>query len=201
MSVPPEGERGAERPAIEPTHVMMRRRSERLAELLREMDSDRDADEDYETVPVPPAPEPATEELPKLPGADRGRRTGRAAVAVAVVAAALVGFGGALLVSGGETGETKDEAPPSAEVPTERAVDPDGPGTLREGDAGPEVVELQRRLRDIPNVYENGSVGGEYDATLTEAVARFQLWYGIRGDETGVYGDDTRLDLESRTGN
>jgi hypothetical protein len=31
-------------------------------------------------------------------------------------------------------------------------------------------------------------------------VARFQLWYGIRGDESGVYGDDTRRDLESRTG-
>ncbi|MGW0584270.1 peptidoglycan-binding protein, partial [Streptomyces sp. NPDC002920] len=28
----------------------------------------------------------------------------------------------------------------------------------------------------------------------------FQLWYGIRGDEDGVYGDDTRQALESRTG-
>lgn len=34
---------------------------------------------------------------------------------------------------------------------------------------------------------------------LRDAVARFQLWYGIRGDETGVYGNDTRKDLESRT--
>ncbi|GAA3094881.1 hypothetical protein GCM10017687_01580 [Streptomyces echinatus] len=52
----------------------------------------------------------------------------------------------------------------------------------------------------IPDVYRDGSADGTYDATLTEAVARFQLWYGISGDETGVYGDDTRRALESRTG-
>ncbi|NUO40771.1 MAG: peptidoglycan-binding protein, partial [Streptomyces sp.] len=55
------------------------------------------------------------------------------------------------------------------------------------------------RLLRIPDVYANGSTDGTYDTVLTEAVARFQLWYGIRGDETGVYGDDTRRDLESRT--
>ena len=48
-------------------------------------------------------------------------------------------------------------------------------------------------------MYDNGSTSGEYDVVLKEAVARFQLWYGIRGDETGVYGNDTRKDLESRT--
>lgn len=62
------------------------------------------------------------------------------------------------------------------------------------------MTELQQRLLRIPNVYDNGSTSGTYDATLTAAVARFQLWYGIRGDETGVYGNDTRGDLESRTG-
>ncbi|MYQ66048.1 MULTISPECIES: peptidoglycan-binding protein, partial [unclassified Streptomyces] len=87
-------------------------------------------------------------------------------------------------------------ATPTASAP----VDPDGEGTLREGDSGPEVADLQRRLLKIPNVYENGSTAGTYDATLTEAVARFQLWYGVRGDENGVYGDDTRQSLESRTG-
>jgi murein L,D-transpeptidase YcbB/YkuD len=61
------------------------------------------------------------------------------------------------------------------------------------------VTELQQRLLDIPDVYRDGSTSGRYDPTLTAAVARFQLWYGIRGDETGVYGDDTRTALESRT--
>ncbi|MDX2997346.1 peptidoglycan-binding domain-containing protein, partial [Streptomyces scabiei] len=79
------------------------------------------------------------------------------------------------------------------------AVDPDGAGTLREGDSGPQVSELQQRLLRIPDVYAGGSTSGRYDGVLKDAVARFQLWYGIRGDETGVYGNDTRQDLESRT--
>ncbi|MFI8192581.1 peptidoglycan-binding domain-containing protein [Streptomyces sp. NPDC085946] len=61
------------------------------------------------------------------------------------------------------------------------------------------MAELQRRLLRVPDVYANGSADGRYDAALTAAVARFQLWYGVRGDETGVYGDDTRRALESRT--
>ncbi|MFD4569158.1 peptidoglycan-binding domain-containing protein [Streptomyces sp. NPDC058467] len=61
------------------------------------------------------------------------------------------------------------------------------------------MTELQERLLRIPDVYDNGATSGTYDPTLTAAVARFQLWYGIRGDETGVYGNDTRAALESRT--
>jgi hypothetical protein len=224
---------------------MRRRRTEALAELLREFEQDRARAEgqapagrgpgdEYEAVPVTPAPErilpePETEELPPVRMGedfsadsgrpqDRGRRSARrtggeelrrAAVVVGVAAAALIGFGCALLLPGGDA---SDEARPSTPTPApsapgsapptqqaEDAEDPDGPGTLREGDSGPEVTELQERLRKIPNVYDNGSTSGTYDATLTEAVARFQLWYGIRGDETGVYGNDTRLDLELRT--
>jgi hypothetical protein len=127
----------------------------------------------------------------------------RAALAVAAVAIALAGFSAALLITW-DRGATESQAKPpapsaSAPAPPPAAVDPDGPGTLRRGDSGPEVSELQERLRKIPNVYQDGATSGEYDATLTEAVARFQLWYGIRGDETGVYGNDTRRDLESRT--
>ncbi|MER6686923.1 peptidoglycan-binding protein, partial [Streptomyces olivaceoviridis] len=80
------------------------------------------------------------------------------------------------------------------------APDPDGPGTLRQGDTGPEVADLQQRLLRVPDVYRDGPTSGTYDTTLTEAVARFQLWYGVSGDETGVYGNDTRRALESRTG-
>ncbi|MCF3130030.1 peptidoglycan-binding domain-containing protein [Streptomyces olivochromogenes] len=154
----------------------------------------------------------------------------RAGVAVAVTAAALVGFSSALLLPGrgdaatvSRSGGTATTAPdttdpattgptatdpaatgsttPSASAPTAGAgtADPDGAGTLREGNTGPEVVELQQRLLRVPDVYRDGSTDGRYDATLTEAVARYQLWYGISGDETGVYGDDTRRSLESRT--
>lgn len=117
-------------------------------------------------------------------------------------AAALLGFAGALLLPG-RGGEAAARTPPStAATPTPtvtEAADPDGAGTLREGDSGAEVTDLQQRLLRIPDVYDDGPVDGRYDTVLTEAVARFQLWYGIRGDESGVYGDDTRRDLESRT--
>ncbi|MFD4504952.1 peptidoglycan-binding protein [Streptomyces sp. NPDC058457] len=130
----------------------------------------------------------------------------RAAVVVAVGAAALVGFGCALLLPGREG--TAEAAQPSASATTapattppasDTSTDPDGAGTLRQGDAGSEVVELEQRLLRIPDVYRDGSTAGTYDAALTAAVERFQVWYGISGDERGVYGDDTRRALESRT--
>jgi len=128
----------------------------------------------------------------------------RTAIAIAAVAAALAGFSAALLLTWDrDATDDKAQAPPpaasSAPAPSRPAADPDGAGTLREGDSGPEVTDLQERLLRIPNVYEGGAASGTYDATLTAAVARFQVWYGIRGDESGVYGNDTRNDLESRT--
>ncbi|GAB2782774.1 hypothetical protein GCM10027073_14350 [Streptomyces chlorus] len=128
--------------------------------------------------------------------------TRRAAVAIAVAAAAVLGFGGAVLLLGQNTDDRAvpdprpSTSPPAA--PPERA--PAAPGFLGEGDSGPEVAELQERLLRIPDVYRDGATSGRYDATLSAAVARFQLWYGVQGDETGVYGDDTRRALESRTG-
>lgn len=163
------------------------------------------------TRPVPPArPAPPTRPAPRIRPAPPARRPGgtggtglrRGAVAAgAVLAAALVGFGCALLLPDGDresAARTLPATPPAATAAP--PADPDGSGTLREGAAGPEVTDLQQRLRRIPNVYDDGATDGRYDTVLTEAVARFQLWYGIRGDESGVYGDDTRRDLESRTG-
>ncbi|WP_327726433.1 peptidoglycan-binding protein [Streptomyces sp. NBC_00487] len=252
MSKPPEPGRTTKRPTIEPTYVMRRRRTEALAELLREFEQYKGTtapNDEYETVAVPPTPTPRpapapapepkpaperilprteyeTEELPPVmagedfgsdtvPSGERRRRPApgggsglkRAAVVVGVGAAALLGFGAALLLPGGGTEKeartvTPTPAPsaPATSAPAQNdGTDPDGPGTLREGDSGPEVSELQQRLLRIPNVYDNGSTSGRYDGVLKEAVARFQLWYGIRGDETGVYGNDTRQDLESRT--
>ncbi|MFF4780512.1 peptidoglycan-binding protein [Streptomyces griseorubiginosus] len=204
--------------AIEPIRVLRPRRTDALAELLKDLPP-RPA-VGYEPIVLPGRPsgtEDATEELPpvrddpRVRDLPRGRVPGlrRTAVAAAVTAAAVIGFGGALLLTD-RTESTAVAAPrpsataPAAPVPTPTptpsgAADPDGAGTLREGDSGPEVTDLQERLRHIPNVYDNGSTDGTYDATLAAAVARFQLWYGIRGDEDGVYGDDTRRDLESRT--
>jgi hypothetical protein len=229
VSIPHGPGQPERRPALEPTHVQRRRRSETLAELLSQVrENERgaaDPDDGYESVVVPatttrllpPPEEDETQELPPIPGHGPGSGPGpghgpgfgrgaglrRAAVVVAVTAAALVGFALALLLPGGDKGDVpqsraRPTTTPAAQAPS-RAADPDRAGTLREGDRGPAVTELQERLLRIPNVYDNGSTSGTYDATLTEAVARFQLWYGIRGDERGVYGDDTRADLESRT--
>ncbi|MFE9097321.1 peptidoglycan-binding protein [Streptomyces sp. NPDC007264] len=226
MSTPPEQDQPVRRPVLEPTYVMRRRRTEALAELVRELrERESPPDAVYEPIVVHVAPstaEDATEELPPVPPArgprrpdapgrrgrqaDDGLTLRRAAITVGVTAAALIGFGAALLLPGTGDGGTAHRAvppppgPSAGSVPAQRQhTDPDGAGTLREGDSGPEVTELQKRLLHVPDVYEHGATDGRYDATLAAAVARFQLWYGIRGDETGVYGNDTRRDLESRT--
>ncbi|WP_330440265.1 peptidoglycan-binding domain-containing protein [Streptomyces griseoaurantiacus] len=252
----------ARRPVLEPTYVMRRRRTEALAELVREHRESREdrgagagteAEPDYEAVlpggpgpgavpvtdlateemaPVteplassgtaPPAPPyagagPGTGRRPRRRGHPargvRGRAAGagvtrrRAALAVGVAAAALLGFAVALTVTGLDGPEARRAAAPPGPAAAGAAsrpagapdTDPDGAGTLREGDSGPAVSELQQRLLRVPDVYRDGATDGHYDAVLRAAVARFQLWYGIRGDESGVYGDDTRRDLESRT--
>ncbi|MFI1722795.1 peptidoglycan-binding protein [Streptomyces sp. NPDC020489] len=218
MPVRPPGRGQRQDPLpLEPIRVLRPRRTDALAELFREPPPEDGAHQegaDYESFVLPRRPadwEDETQELPPVPAHDgQGRRPfgfgsglRRAAIAVGVSAAALVGFGCALLLPGrGDTAATPppSAAPTAATTPTpSAATDPDGPGTLREGDSGPEVSELQHRLLRVPNVYDNGPTGGTYDPVLTEAVARFQLWYGIRGDETGVYGNDTRAALESRT--
>ncbi|WP_037676612.1 peptidoglycan-binding protein [Streptomyces griseus] len=223
MPTPQEPGAPDDRPPLEPIRVMRLRRTDALAELFKELTQDTG---EYESVRLPrsaPGSEAETQELPPVstgrrdPARDRvprhRPRSGRGTlVAACVLAAALVGFGCAFLLPGGKTADTATPAPPtSAPAPTagtaapaapapRPSTDPDGAGTLREGDSGAEVTDLQQRLLRIPNVYDHGPTDGRYDAVLTEAVARFQLWYGIRGDETGVYGDDTRRDLESRTG-
>jgi hypothetical protein len=227
VSTPPEQGQPVRRPVLEPTYVMRRRRTEALADLVREFrehGASSPPEPDYEPIAVHTAPatgehakEDSTEELPPVPSA-RGRRERpaddgltlrRAAIVVGVTAAALIGFGAALVLPGQKDDGTGQHAaappPPATSAPATSApaqrtgTDPDGAGTLREGDSGPQVTELQKRLLRIPNVYQNGATDGRYNATLAAAVARFQLWYGIRGDETGVYGNDTRKDLESRT--
>ncbi|MFE1445282.1 peptidoglycan-binding protein [Streptomyces olivaceoviridis] len=216
MPTPPDPEQPPPGPVLEPVRVVRPRRFDALAELMREIRPDPVTPED-DTRELPPVP--ASVPPPSgAPGPSAGPR--RAAVAAAVAAAALVGFGCALLLPGRQqAAATARPAPPVTTAPPATAPggppapttsagpaapatapDPDGPGTLRQGDTGPEVADLQQRLLRVPDVYRDGSTSGTYDTTLTEAVARFQLWYGVSGDETGVYGNDTRRALESRTG-
>ncbi|MGV4980681.1 peptidoglycan-binding protein [Streptomyces sp. NRAIS4] len=206
MPIPPDPERPRSGPVLEPIRVLRPRRFDALAELMREM----------ETVPAQTAhtDEAETQELPPVPPPRTTAYLRKAAVAGAVAAAALLGFGCALLLPGRQQAAaapashrpvttappaTTPAPTPTASLAPPATTDPDGPGTLRQGDTGPEVTQLQKRLLRVPDVYRDGSTSGTYDADLTAAVARFQLWYGISGDETGVYGNDTRRALESRT--
>ncbi|MFE2101185.1 peptidoglycan-binding protein [Streptomyces sp. NPDC059468] len=229
MPTPPDPEQPHPGPVLEPVRVVRLRRFDALAELMREMLPERETFESFGTAPLPGAGAPRTsvteddtQELPPFPATRQTPRDGtgrsapglrRAAVAVAVGAAAVVGFGCALLLPTRQEADASPQpshtttttptatapAAPAATPGTTPAADPDGAGTLRQGDTGPEVAELQQRLLRVPDVYRDGSTDATYDTVLTAAVARFQLWYGISGDETGVYGNDTRRALESRT--
>lgn len=69
--------------------------------------------------------------------------------------------------------------------------------TLRRGDEGPEVAELQRRLQEIW-VYRD-SDDGTYSNHVERAVREFQSWVSVQNDPPGVYGPETRSALEART--
>ncbi|MEU2598981.1 peptidoglycan-binding protein [Streptomyces hirsutus] len=71
--------------------------------------------------------------------------------------------------------------------------------TLRRGDRGPEVVDLQQRLSRL--YLYNGPANGRFNRRTEDAVRNYQWSRGIRGDELGVYGPETRARLEAETGN
>lgn len=68
---------------------------------------------------------------------------------------------------------------------------------LRRGDQGPEVAELQQRLRQVHLYLKDAD--GHYDRQVEEAVSRFQWTRGISSDESGTYGPATRAQLERET--
>jgi hypothetical protein len=85
--------------------------------------------------------------------------------------------------------------PPSGEP--SKTAEPTGPPVLSEGDSGAEVTELQKRLTRL--LIYIGAADGEYDDGVKNAVSSYQDRYDIKGDPDGVYGENTRRDLESRT--
>ncbi|MFE5813707.1 peptidoglycan-binding protein [Streptomyces sp. NPDC056479] len=114
--------------------------------------------------------------------------------------------------SAGPTATAETPTPTRSATPTESAsgsssgpsatpVEPSAPAEqapiLRFGDSGPEVTELQLRLRQIG--YYDGAVDGDYDRQVETAVRGYQLTRVILTDEPGVYGTATRKSLESET--
>ncbi|MGI5399348.1 peptidoglycan-binding domain-containing protein [Streptomyces sp. CA-135486] len=70
-------------------------------------------------------------------------------------------------------------------------------GTLRPGDSGPEVVELQQRLAEV--WLYSGPMDGQYSQSVETAVRGYQDDRHVKGDPKGVYGPKTRRALESET--
>ncbi|RZB16359.1 peptidoglycan-binding protein [Streptomyces sp. F001] len=68
---------------------------------------------------------------------------------------------------------------------------------LGPGDDGPEVVELQLRLRQL--YLYNDEPHGHYNHRVEEAVRNYQWARGVQPDELGVYDEKTRERLESET--
>ncbi|MGQ4435712.1 peptidoglycan-binding protein [Streptomyces sp. SAS_260] len=96
------------------------------------------------------------------------------------------------------TGSTVPTGTPSSAptTPSPSASNGQAP-VLRLGDKGPEVVELQLRLRQT-GLY-GGAADGDYDREVESAVRSYQLTRLVLQDESGVYGTATRAALESET--
>lgn len=76
---------------------------------------------------------------------------------------------------------------------------PSGP-TLRPGDSGAAVSELQRRLKQAGFYADDAEEDGVYSTRVQEGVFRYQARYDLlREDRPGEYGPATRRHLEART--
>ncbi|MGW0225051.1 peptidoglycan-binding domain-containing protein [Streptomyces tendae] len=95
---------------------------------------------------------------------------------------------------------TQSTSAPAEDAPQESEEDDGDPGggpTLRRGDQGPEVVELQQRLKEKWMYW--GDLNGNYNRQVEDAVRQYQWESGIHTDGPGVYGPETRRRLESET--
>ncbi|WLW58100.1 peptidoglycan-binding protein [Streptomyces sp. YU58] len=95
-------------------------------------------------------------------------------------------------------------APPqgsTSPTPTATTARPSGSArpapVLGLGDTGPEVTELQLRLRQV-GLY-GGASDGVYDRQVENSVRSYQLTRLVGGDQPGVYGAATRASLEAET--
>ncbi|MER6067494.1 peptidoglycan-binding protein [Streptomyces sp. NPDC001817] len=90
-------------------------------------------------------------------------------------------------------------ASPSASTATFAAPrnTPAAAPVLQRGDQGPQVTELQERLRQL-NLYGD-EIDGVFTRPVEDAVRNYQLARGIQGDALGVYGPATRKSLEAET--
>ncbi|MFF7810793.1 peptidoglycan-binding protein [Streptomyces sp. NPDC007945] len=107
--------------------------------------------------------------------------------------------GGAMAPSAVPTTAPATSAAPTTASPSPTATATDAPegATLRLGDTGPEVAELQTRLRLLWVYLEEPD--GIFDEGLREALVEYQHRFWRLKDPEGVYGPHTRRELERAT--
>jgi peptidoglycan hydrolase-like protein with peptidoglycan-binding domain len=64
--------------------------------------------------------------------------------------------------------------------------------------SGPQVGAAPAAVADGRRLYA-GDDDGVYDSGVRDAVATFQRWRAVTGDPVGVYGANSRRQLESET--
>jgi hypothetical protein len=89
-----------------------------------------------------------------------------------------------------------NEDPTDTTQPSPSPSEKPEPVVLRPGDEGPEVTELQLRLKQLA-IYL-GNADGEYDNGTKNAVRTYQTTRGIN-ENRGIYDQPTRQRLESET--
>ncbi|MEU0003543.1 peptidoglycan-binding protein [Streptomyces sp. NPDC006314] len=159
---------------------------------------DRAAEEVRESVPDVTAPGPASPTAPGAPAASRppAQAPSTSAAPSPSPSPSSSPSPSASRSPSGSASATPSpvtvSAPPGT-APATPAVAP----VLRRGDFGPEVTELQQRLRGL-NLYGD-QIDGLFTRPVEDAVRNYQLARGVRGDEPGVYGPATRASLEAET--
>lgn len=125
--------------------------------------------------------------------------------ASASASASRSGTASAGRLSAGTSAGPSAPADPSAAAPSTgqatgavtEAPQAPGSGTLRSGDSGQEVVELQQRLAKL--LLYVGPMDGRYGQSVENAVRSYQDSRNVKGDPKGVYGPKTRRALEAET--
>ncbi len=99
--------------------------------------------------------------------------------------------------SGPATSAPAPSSAPTSASPTPTRTDAPEGATLSLGDTGPEVEELQIRLRLLWVYLEEPD--GVFDEGLRAALIQYQSRFWRLGDPEGVYGPETRRELEHAT--
>ncbi|MFF4468210.1 peptidoglycan-binding protein [Streptomyces sp. NPDC001599] len=156
---------------------------------------------DPSTSEAPPSPEPSASSAPASPSASSSPSESASPSASASASASPSPSASSASPTPSRSAEpTRSTSAPADDAPQESEEDDRDPGggpTLRHGDQGPEVVELQQRLKEKWMYW--GDLDGDYDRQVEDAVRQYQWENRIRTDRVGVYGPDTRRKLESET--